>query len=112
MENKKDNIILKYTIGLSLITIIVLIIQINIIKLFNVIGLMITPILIGSTIILPFLGLYLVTKINCKNSNINHSGLLWKIFAISIVLTILSSLYLGFRLHLFGIGEHGMRSIS
>ena len=63
MENKKDNIILKYTIGLSLITIIVLIIQINIIKLFNVIGLMITPILIGSTIILPFLGLYLVTKI-------------------------------------------------
>lgn len=114
MEKVKNNITFKYTIGLSLITILILSLQIQIFKLYDLekIELMKT-LLIFSVTIIPLVGLYTVTKVCCRKSyDIKQSHLLTKIFTISIVLTILSAIYLGFKLDMFGNVDDGLLLIS
>ena len=114
MEKVKNNITFKYTIGLSLITIFILSLQIQIFKLYDLekIELMKT-LLIFSVAIIPLVGLYTVTKVCCRKSDdIKPSHLLTKIFSISIVLTILSAIYLGFKLDMFGNVDDGLLLIS
>ncbi len=113
MEKIKNNITLKYTIGLSLVTIIILSTQMGIIKLLDTIGYEFTKtLLILSIIVMPLVGLYIVTKVCCKENNIKKSYLLTKIFIISIVLTIFSVIYLGFKFGMFGNIEEGMLVVS
>lgn len=114
MEKVKNNITFKYTIGLSLIMIFILSIQIQIFKLYDLekIELMKTLLILSVTII-PLVGLYTVTKVCCRKSyDIKPSHLLTKIFIISIVLTIFSAIYFGFKFGMFGNIEEGMSVIS
>lgn len=114
MKNIKNNITFKYTIGLSLVTIFILSIQIGIIKLFDTIGFGLTGILLIITVIvMPLVSLYIVTKVSCKKSpDINLTYLLTKIFIISIVLTILSAIFLGLKFGMFGNIDDKMLVIS
>jgi len=113
MEKIKNNITLKYIMGLSLVTILILSIQMWIIKLFDTIGFEFTKILlIFSVIVMPLLGLFMVTKVCCKKNDIKQSHLLTKIFIISIVLTTLSAIYLGFKLGMFGNIEERMLVVT
>ena len=115
MEKSQNNITLKFTIGLSLITILILSIQICILNSFNnnKIEFEVTRFsLIFSVLVLPLVGLSIVTKLCCKKRDINHSHLLTKVFIISIILSIFSALYLGFRFGMFGNVTEGVLVIS
>ena len=104
MEKIKNNITLKLIIGLSLLTIFILLIQFQIFKLYDLEKFeLMNILLILSITIIPIVGLYIVTKVCFKKSyDIKQSHLLIKIFIISIILTILSAIYLGFTLNMFG----------
>ena len=115
MEKSQNNSTLKFTIGLSLITILILSIQICILNSFNnnKIEFEVTRFsLIFSVLVLPLVGLSIVTKLCCKKRDINHSHLLTKVFIISIILSIFSALYLGFRFGMFGNVTEGVLVIS
>lgn len=113
MEKIKNNITLKYTIGLFFVTIIILSIQIWSIKLFNTLGFELTNIsFLFSVIVLPLIGLYIVTNLSCKNNYNKISHLLTKIFIISIILTLCSAIYIAFKLKMFGNIDGNMLVIS
>lgn len=94
---KKDNIIMKYSIGLFLITIITLLIQKGIVIIFHDIEFTIEVfLLVISIIIVPIIGIHILQKFVIKKENVSmdSSNLLSKIFIISFIYMLLATLYI------------------
>ena len=110
MEKLKNNIVVRYTVGLTVITAIVLIVQTITFKSYDAIGENLAKIIILlETTIIPIVGVYIVTKKTCKRiSNIRQREILTKIFIISLILSLFAVVYLGNTLHIFGNIEEEM----
>ena len=110
MEKLKNNIVVKYTVGSTIITLIVLIIQTVVFNSYDAIGESLAKIIFTLVaIIIPVVGLYIVTKKTCKgNFDIRQGEILTKIFIISVILSLFAVVYLGNILHIFGNIEDKM----
>lgn len=94
-----DKLTIKYSIGLLIITIIVLVAERIIFSLLGVIdfgGLILCP------IVIPMIGLYLLQKTLLKNNmtDVNVPDLLTKFLVISLVYMLISAIYIACRLHI------------
>lgn len=108
---KKNNLTIKYSIGLLVITFIVLLVERIIFLLFNKINFnTFRCLLFLSPIVIPLVGLYILQKIILKKerTNINVQNLLTKIFIISFIYMLLSALYIVCRLHILINIKDGM----
>lgn len=76
MEKIKNNITLKYTMGLSLITLLILSIQFQIFKLYDLEkNELMNILLIISITIIPIVGLYIITKVCFKKVMILNTNI-------------------------------------
>ncbi len=107
---KKNNLTMKYSIGLLVITIITLLIQRAIFLVFNISFTLFQFLFLLSPIAIPLVGLYIVQKFILKKekTDINVPNLLTKIFIISLVYMLLSALYIVYRLHILINIKEGM----
>ena len=100
---KKNNLTMKYSVGLLIITLITLLAERILVSLFRIIDYDIFRVIM---VLVPFaislIGLYLLQKIILKKekSDIDVSKLLTKIFIISLIYMLLSALYIVCRFHI------------
>lgn len=111
---KKNSFITEYSIGLLVITFIVLLVERIIILFFNIINFnTFRCLLLLSPIVIPIVGLYILqTIIKKEKINTNDQNLLTKILIISLIYMLFSALYIVCRLHVLINIKDGMTIIG
>ena len=107
----KNNLTIKYSIWLFLITIITLLVQRAIFILFDKISFeLFQGLLLLTAIVIPFTGLYIIQKhiIKKEYTDIKLPNLLIRIFIISLIYMFLSALYIVCRFHILINIKDGM----